>query len=186
MVELWVVEREVRARARKRKPSNHLPNDEEVSLWWLVPPNRCSNKVVIERRYRLSRFDVTESLEGGFVGALEEERFAEVELRDERVFGGDFAVIVDEDGSHADVGDDGWVLLLSIKEVSGAWRRGGGRGGKRTEYSHSKNGLVSLSVMSVICLNASPSPFLIFLPCLSFLFLAVRFLVKVMGTLAGN
>ena len=106
------------------------------------------------------------------------------DLRDVVIGGVLLAVVVDEDASHADVRDDGRVLLLSSYSVSAVEESGVQRG--RTEYSQRTKLLVSRQVMSPMPRSDSPSDFLILRPLLSFFFFELRTLVKLIGTFAGN
>lgn len=92
---------------------------------------RSANEVVVESRDRLAGVDVSKGLERGLVARVEKEGFANVELeskgsgaetldgtnglghlRNKVVLGISLAVVVDDDAAHADVRDDGRVLLL--------------------------------------------------------------------------
>ena len=108
----------------------NIPNHEEVCWIRFMSEQRCADEVVVQRWNCLPWIDVTEFHERRFVLRLDDNRFPEVILprceqqpRPERaqaylrnmvVLLVLFSVIVHEDATHAEVRDDGRVLLREL------------------------------------------------------------------------
>lgn len=92
------------------------PDKQEIVLLGLVPEERRTRHVVVQYRLRLARLDAAKLHKRRLIGGIQNKRLAELGTGDMVVLAVLFAVVVHQQGAHAEVRQEGRVLFRVLAQ----------------------------------------------------------------------